>query len=100
MSVITSTGPIPVPLKSLRTDFSLRSTFFSVAASGENVVLKGRGYGHGVGLCQEGAMAMAAKGITYRNIIAFYYSGVIIADIGVARQPEDDVDPADNFIQP
>jgi stage II sporulation protein D len=60
---------------------NLRSTFFSVIADGDSVILKGRGYGHGVGLCQEGAMIMAVEGHTYRQIIDFYYSGIIITDI-------------------
>ena len=60
---------------------NLRSTFFSVVPEGDSIILKGRGYGHGVGLCQEGAMVMAAKGFNYKQIIDFYYSGVIISDI-------------------
>ena len=34
-----------------------------------------------LGLCQEGAMTMAEEGYNYRQIIDFYYSGVIITDI-------------------
>ena len=60
---------------------NLRSAFFSVYADGDSVILKGRGYGHGVGLCQEGAMAMAKGGKKYRQILDFYYSGIILADI-------------------
>jgi len=77
-----------LPLKQIRTDMGLRSTFFSVSAAGDSVILKGRGYGHGVGLCQEGAMVMAQKGFDYRQIIDFYYSGVWITDIkNVTPQP-------------
>jgi stage II sporulation protein D len=65
----------------MRSDLNLRSTFFSVVTEGDSVILKGKGYGHGVGLCQEGAMAMAVKGFRYREIINFYYTGVIISDI-------------------
>jgi stage II sporulation protein D len=74
-------GSFSLPLKTIRSDLNLRSTFFSVYVSGDSVILKGRGYGHGVGLCQEGAMEMAAKGFSYREIIRFYYSGVFISDI-------------------
>jgi stage II sporulation protein D len=70
-----------IPLRTMRADLNLRSTFFSVFTEGDSVILKGKGYGHGVGLCQEGAMAMAAKGFRYREIINFYYTGVIISDI-------------------
>jgi stage II sporulation protein D len=75
------TGSFKIPLRTIRTDLNLRSTFFSVFANGDSVILKGRGYGHGVGLCQEGAMVMAAKGSKYKDIINFYYSGVVISDI-------------------
>lgn len=74
-------GSFTLPLLKIRSDLNLRSTFFSVYAVGDSILLKGRGYGHGVGLCQEGSIAMAAKGFDYREIIRFYYSGVIITDI-------------------
>jgi len=79
------TGSFLVPLVTLRTQLNLRSTFFSVFANGDSIILKGRGYGHGVGLCQEGAMTMADDGDNYRQIIEFYYSGVIISDIKNAQ---------------
>jgi stage II sporulation protein D len=75
------TGSFTMPLTTIRTDLNLRSTFFSVFSEGDSIILKGRGYGHGVGLCQEGAMVMAEKGFNYTQIINFYYSGVIISDI-------------------
>jgi len=74
-------GSFKLPLITIRSDLNLRSAFFSVYAVGDSIILKGRGYGHGVGLCQEGAMMMAAKGFDYRAIINFYYSGVTISDI-------------------
>ena len=48
-----------VPFKNLRSDFNLKSTYFSFDLQNDFIVLKGRGYGHGLGLCQEGAMRMA-----------------------------------------
>jgi len=75
------TASFRIPLRTIRSDLNLRSTFFSVFTIGDSVILKGKGYGHGVGLCQEGAMVMAAKGFRYRDIIKFYYTGVIISDI-------------------
>ncbi|MEW6752000.1 MAG: hypothetical protein AB1505_13630 [Candidatus Latescibacterota bacterium] len=38
-------------------------------------VLKGAGWGHGVGLCQIGAAVMAASGVGYRRILEHYYPG-------------------------
>jgi len=77
-------GSFSMPLRTIRSDLNLRSTFFSIYAKGDSIVLKGRGYGHGVGLCQEGAMEMAAKGFNYKQIIDFYYFGVLISDINSA----------------
>jgi stage II sporulation protein D len=74
-------GTYTLALRTMRSDFNLRSTFFSLNANRDSIVLTGRGYGHGVGLCQEGAMVMAAKGFKYPEIINFYYSGVFISDI-------------------
>jgi stage II sporulation protein D len=74
-------GSFSIPLRNIRTEMNLKSTFFSVSVDGDSVLLIGRGYGHGVGLCQEGAMEMAQQGLTYRQIISFYYSGVMIADV-------------------
>ena len=41
--------------------------------------LSGRGWGHGVGLCQEGARVMAARGKSYKKIIRFYYRGARVS---------------------
>jgi stage II sporulation protein D len=72
-------GSFSIPFRQIRSDLNLRSTFFSIAVEGDSVILTGRGYGHGVGLCQEGAMVMAAKGFSYRQIIGFYYKNVRIS---------------------
>jgi stage II sporulation protein D len=82
-------GSFMVPLRTVRNGFFLRSTFFSVVTEGDSVIIKGKGYGHGVGLCQEGAMAMALKGFNYKEIIDFYYAGVIITDVkNIVKLPE------------
>jgi len=78
-------GSFSVPVNTIRSELKLRSTFFSVKADSTAVTIKGRGYGHGVGLCQEGAMVMASKGFNYKQIIDFYYFGVIITDIKNAK---------------
>jgi stage II sporulation protein D len=75
------TGSFTMPLRTIRNDLDLRSSYFSLSVAGDSLVIKGKGYGHGVGLCQEGAMVMATKGFTCKQIIDFYYSGVLILDI-------------------
>jgi len=78
-------GSFSLPFGQIRNDLNLKSAFFSVVKEDNLITLKGRGYGHGVGLCQEGAMVMAASGFKYNEIIRFYYSDVIISDIKNAR---------------
>lgn len=56
----------------------LKSSAFEMEKSPDGFVLKGRGWGHGVGLCQIGAAAMAAQGYDYRQILSHYYVGAEI----------------------
>lgn len=69
-----------IPLRDLRSKFGLRSTFFNAYPDGTDVVLKGRGYGHGVGLCQEGAMKMANYKYNFRQIALYYYPDARLID--------------------
>lgn len=48
------------------------------SSSGPQVTFTGLGYGHGVGLSQDGAVEMAKKGFTYRDILQYYYTDVTI----------------------
>lgn len=43
-------------------------------------LFKGKGYGHGVGMCQEGAKVMAQKGKDYKSILKHYYPGISIGE--------------------
>ncbi|MFK8037035.1 MAG: SpoIID/LytB domain-containing protein [Crocinitomicaceae bacterium] len=65
-----------IPLRDIRVHFKLRSTWFNCSLEGKEVVLKGKGFGHGVGLCQEGAMNMAKNNFSFKEIIQFYFRGV------------------------
>ena len=51
----------------------LKSSAFEVSIEGDKVILEGKGWGHGVGLCQIGAAGMATKGYTYDQILQHYY---------------------------
>jgi len=53
----------------------LRSTLFEVRRDGDAFVFRGAGFGHGVGMCQLGAMGMAGAGKTHAQILAHYYRG-------------------------
>ena len=57
----------------------LKSSCFEVEMGPEEVVLRGHGWGHGVGLCQIGAAAMAEAGRSYREILAFYFPGTSLS---------------------
>lgn len=70
-----------IPLRDIRTKFALRSTFFNVYPDGTDVILTGRGYGHGVGLCQEGAMKMAYYHYNFHQIAIYYFPGVHIVNL-------------------
>ncbi|MCK5776513.1 MAG: SpoIID/LytB domain-containing protein, partial [Bacteroidales bacterium] len=72
---------VKIPLKDVRYEFKLRSSYFSVSTHGNKVVIRGKGYGHGVGLSQIGAINMVKKGFTYDQIIKFYYRGVKVVSI-------------------
>jgi stage II sporulation protein D len=56
----------------------VRSTRFDAEIEGGEVVFNGKGWGHGVGLCQEGAYGMAVKGYGAFDILRYYYRGVIL----------------------
>ena len=71
-------GDFTLPLIKIRNDWNLKSSFFDVNYQDNQIVLNGKGYGHGVGLCQEGAMEMARQGKNFRQIIDFYYKDVEI----------------------
>jgi stage II sporulation protein D len=54
--------------------WQIRSTTFdSIKKDGDKFILKGRGWGHKVGLCQWGAKGMADKGKKYKYILEYYY---------------------------
>lgn len=65
-----------IPLKTIRQHFKLPSTFFNITHTDDKVIFSGRGYGHGVGLSQEGAIRMAENGYSPHAIIYHYYSDV------------------------
>ncbi len=53
----------------------LPSAFFTIEKTGENYIIKGGGYGHGIGMSQNGAHEMAKTGKTYEDILTFFYPG-------------------------
>ena len=76
-----SLGEKKVEMTEIRKDLNLKSAWFSVTSQGDKVVFHGKGYGHGAGMCQEGAMEMARKGYVYVDILHFYFTHVFIDSI-------------------
>ncbi|HOY30310.1 MAG TPA: SpoIID/LytB domain-containing protein [Bacteroidales bacterium] len=67
-------------LSAIRYDLGLKSTWFSIEQQGAYLIFKGRGYGHGVGISQQGAIRMAQLGYNYLDIIKFYYKDVEVVN--------------------
>jgi SpoIID/LytB domain protein len=53
----------------------LKSTLFEVKRDGQTFVFRGAGFGHGVGMCQLGAIGMAEAGKSHDQILSHYYRG-------------------------
>jgi stage II sporulation protein D len=62
----------------LRRLFNLPSTQFSLFQSDSSYIFSGRGYGHGLGLSQWGAKALADNGYNAEQILSYYYKDVTI----------------------
>jgi SpoIID/LytB domain protein len=63
----------------------LKSSRFEITRAGSDFVFSGSGFGHGLGLCQEGAHVLAQRGASYQQILAKYFPGAIIANEARAR---------------
>jgi len=69
----------------------LNSTDFTVETTARQdgslarIVLRGRGYGHGVGMCQWGAIGRARAGQDFRTILSTYYPGTTIGPAGATQ---------------
>lgn len=69
--------------------FILRSAMFDLALTRagdtvQRVVATGRGYGHGIGLCQTGALARAEQGQSFAEILEHYYPGAVLTRLAAA----------------
>jgi len=56
----------------------LPSTNFEIRRENDTYIFEGKGYGHGVGLCQWSALQMAREGKSYREILDFFYPGTVL----------------------
>ena len=75
-------GKTKITGKQARSLFGLRSTMFTFTWKDEGIVFHTVGFGHGVGLSQNGANGMAKHGSNYREILLHYFTGVTIEHYG------------------
>ncbi len=78
-------GEITLKGLNIRMTLGLKENWFTVdkvVGRQKGYLFTGRGWGHGVGLCQVGAYGMAIQGRNYREIIKHYYTGVDIVKKG------------------
>lgn len=62
---------------------AIQSTRFVIAPQGTGFLLTGTGFGHGVGLCQLGALARARKGLTATEVLSAYFPGAHLSSLSV-----------------
>lgn len=69
-----------IRMSKIREDWGFRSSFFDMFPEGDSILIWGKGYGHGIGMSQEGAMKMARDEYTYKDILQFYFYEVRLMD--------------------
>ena len=65
-------------IRKILSESHLKSSAFDIEITPDKVILHGKGWGHGAGLCQIGAAVMASQGYTYKEILNHYYPGTEI----------------------
>ncbi|HET9710944.1 MAG TPA: hypothetical protein VFP64_03650, partial [Pyrinomonadaceae bacterium] len=65
----------------------LKSSRFNVSRSGSEFVFRGGGFGHGLGLCQEGSHVMAQRGQSFQQILAHYFPGTTVGQYRESAKP-------------
>jgi stage II sporulation protein D len=69
-----------IKMAKIREDWGFKSAFFDMFPDGDSILIWGKGFGHGIGMSQEGAMKMARDGFTYQDILQFYFYEVRLMD--------------------
>jgi len=59
----------------------VKSYCFSILKRGKTITVRGKGYGHHLGMCQWGAREMVRQGKTYKDVLAFYYPGTYFMQV-------------------
>lgn len=84
IKIVGSNGSGVIRGFSIRTALGLKENLFTIdrqrdrSGALKRIVFNGRGWGHGVGMCQVGAYGMALRGLSYQEILTHYYSGITL----------------------
>ncbi len=78
LAVGTDKGNILLYGEDVRSLLDLKSRYFDIRKRGDWVYIEGKGWGHGVGMCAWGAIGMAKKGKSFKEILRYYYRGISI----------------------
>ncbi|MDI6889980.1 MAG: SpoIID/LytB domain-containing protein [Thermodesulfovibrionales bacterium] len=81
LTIVNDSGITTIKATDLRKALGwsrLPSTNFTIKQDGDSMIFEGKGYGHGVGLCQWSALQMAREGKNYKEILSFFYPGTTI----------------------
>lgn len=76
-----SVGGVKVGGNQLRTILGLRSACFTISFDGDTALFSVTGYGHGVGMSQYGANVLAEGGMSYKEILEWYYTGAEVGPV-------------------
>jgi len=84
LELVSSAGTLKISGNDFRLRLGasiIKSTYFKASIEGGALILRGKGFGHGVGLSQWGARNMAEKGYSYKEILTFYYRDAALSKI-------------------
>jgi stage II sporulation protein D len=73
VNILTNRERYKIKSEDFRRALELKTNFYSVTKSHRAINITGHGYGHGIGLCQYGALGMAKQGYKSEAIIQHYY---------------------------
>ena len=79
--VLNRDNKLTVSGEELRRLFKFKSSKFQILESGNLLFIEGLGFGHGVGMCQDGAYHLSEMGLDYEKIVRHYYQEVEIIPI-------------------
>lgn len=84
-------GDSILKMSDVRASFDLQSSLFEIKAIDTTILFCGNGYGHGVGLSQEGAYEMGLQDYNYETIIKYYYKNISLMHLDTLNSRVDSI---------